>query len=332
MRRNRLTRTRSGLRVAVALAILFACFFPIAVARAEPTRAETLFSEASTLMVQERHAEAIPKLIEAQRLDPGIGTQFNIALCYEKLGRLGSAWWNYSEVERLAKASGKKPREDAARQKLEALRPRLMVFVLVPADPEDISVKVDGTLVGREDWRFYPVDPGSHVVQATAPAKKPWTKTLGAPAEGGRLTVDIPILEVAKEERVVTVTKETTNNRRTIGFIAGGIGVASAIAAAVTGILLLDDVGTAEDDCQDNIPGEPGRKRCRTDTGRDAVKRAEILLPINAAAWGVAALGIGVGTYFLLTSGRKPESTPPKTAILPLVGRSNAGLCLTHRF
>src|SRR4051794_12229079 len=86
---------------------------------------DKLFTEAMQLIADEKFAEAIPKLEEAQRIDPGIGTQFNLAICYAKTGHLALAWRNFRQVETLAGAAGKKERAVAARTKLDELRARL---------------------------------------------------------------------------------------------------------------------------------------------------------------------------------------------------------------
>ena len=54
--------------------------------------------------------------------------------------------------------------------------------------------------------------------------------------------------------------------------------------------------------------------QCVDAEGVSAVTRGKTLLPINAAAWGVAAAGLSVGTYLLLTSGSPPSSTGTPTA------------------
>jgi hypothetical protein len=258
---------------------------------------EKLFAEGSALIEQGRCSEALPKLQEAQRLDPGIGTQFNIAVCEEQLGRLGSAWRDFAQVVQLARASGKKQREEAARAKLEALRARVPTLVIRSAESGDVTVKVDGDAIKTEAWSFVPVDPGDHTVEANAPTKKSWTTTVHAPAVGTKLEVLVPVLDVVQRREVVTV--ETSNKRRTLGFILGGVGVAGVAAAAVTGVMLLQAKLTADERCTPRCITADGKF---DQEGADAVSRGNTLLPINAVAWGVAILGLGAGAFFILTS------------------------------
>lgn len=303
---------------ASALAVALAISFASPAARAEGEDPEKLFAEGSALIEQGKCTEALPKLQQAQRLDPGIGTQFNIAVCEEQLGRLGSAWHDFEAVMQLARASGKKQREEAARAKLEALRPMVPSLVIRSEEPGDVTVKVDGEVIKKEGWGFVPVDPGNHAIEASAPTKKSWTTNLPAPAPGGKLQVVVPKLALVERREVVTV--EAPNKRRTLGFILGGVGVAGVAAAAVTGIMLLDAKSTADDRCTPRCV-TPDNKYDQD--GADAVSRGKTLLPINAVAWGVAAVGLGLGAFFILTS---PSSSPASRRVDASLGPRGADL------
>ena len=302
----------------VLIAALAACVFASSSAYAQ--QAETpdqLFAEGVALIGQENYAGALVKLEAAQAIDPGIGTQFNIGVCYEKLGKLGTAWRNFVAVQALAHASGKTAREDSARKKVEELRPRLALFTFTVTDATDVTLKVDGAVVPRAEWEGYPVDPGSHRVDAAAPARMPWGAPFEAPASGQKQAITIPAL-AAQQTKVVTVTKETINGRRTLGFVFGGIGAAGVVVAAVTGILLINDKSTADKFCA--APHCLNPDGTANQSGIDAVNRGKTLTPINGVAWGVAAAGLGAGAYFLLTSTRK---------VTPVVGAHAAGLMLS---
>lgn len=279
------------------------------------TDPEKLFSDALALMNDEKFEEARVLLEEAQVRDPGIGTQFNLAICYEKLGKLGTAWRNYGAVQQLAHASGKSQREENARLKLEELRPRLSVLVLdAAAAGEGATIRVDGAVVPPSEWSSYPVDPGLHRVDATAPARRPWSDTVAAPGEGESVTLRVPVLASTVETKVVTVSEPTSDGRRTIGFVLGGIGVAGLVTATVTGVVILGDKASADRSCKPkcaNADGTPNQSAI------DDVNEGKTLVPINLVAWVVAAAGLGVGTYFILSSGKK---------VTPMAGAHALGL------
>jgi len=297
-------------------------------AGAQPSDSMQLFTEGSAMMEQGQFAEALPLLERAQKAQPGIGTMFNIAICHQKLGRLGTAYRKFREVEQLARASGKQARADAAHEKLAEIKARVPAFAIATSDPDEVTVRVDGDALRKDEWSFYPIDPGEHRIEAIAAAKKPWTATFPTPAEGKVEPITIPVLDVAKDTKVITVTKETTSGRRTLGFILGGVGLAGVVTASVTGILLISDHATTNEKCPNKVCRNPDGTV--NEEGKDAVDRGRILLPVNAIAWGVAAVGLGAGAFFLLTSGKKSE--PAKTAFVPYADVTSGGASLVGSF
>lgn len=282
-------------------------------------RAEKLFVEASALMDNRQYTEACPKLAASQRIDPAVGTQFNLALCYERIGRLGSAWRNYRDVEKFAHAAGKTSREEAARAKLAELRPRVPHLVLAAADA-DASVSVDGERAEREAWSFYAVDAGAHVVEASAPTKKPWkTDVQVADAgPGAAVVVTVPRLAAVEgETRIVTV--DTSNPKRTAGFVVGAIGIVGLGVAALTGVFVLNEKETADRKCT---------PACVDQEGRDSVSSLKTLLPINMVAWGVGIAGVAVGSFLLLTAPSKSATA----SLRPSLGPAGAGASLEGCF
>src|SRR6266498_2939701 len=85
-----------------------------------------------------KFAEACPKLGESQRLDPGVGTQFHLADCYERIGQTASAWAGFLEAASGAKALGQTEREKVARERAAALAPRLSKLTIVAARAADV--------------------------------------------------------------------------------------------------------------------------------------------------------------------------------------------------
>ncbi len=282
---------------------------------------EQLFIQGNALMEQGKYEDALERFERAQKLDPGVGTQFNIAVCNQKLGHLAIAYRNFVEVQRFAHAAGKTAREDAAKQKLAEMTPLLSYFVIASREPGEVVVKLDGQIIGKESWAFVPVDAGPHHVDASGPNRKSWTLDVPAPAGGQHTDVVVPVL-LAAEGKTVTVTKETTNTRRTVGYVVGGVGVVGLAAAGVTGLMILDAKSTADKHC-------PGSDHHCIDpttgavdkTGADAVSQGKTLTPINGVAWGVGLAGVGVGAILILTSGKKEERPgTPKVSFSPLSG------------
>jgi hypothetical protein len=164
--------------------------------------AQALFEEAMRLMKEDQTAAACPKLEESQRLDPGMGTQFRLAECYEKMGRTASAWATFVAVADSAAAAQRPDREAVARKRADALAPQVpRLAITVPpalAAIAGLEVQRDGTAVGQPLWGvLVPIDPGEHVVTAAAPGKKTWYGKVTA-AGAAVLTVTVePLQDVA---------------------------------------------------------------------------------------------------------------------------------------
>ena len=117
------------------------------VSPADGAAARSLFDEARVLLQQGKAAQACPKLEESQRLDPGMGTLFNLADCYERLGRTASAWAEFREAVSAAHNAGSLDREQAAKQRAAALEPKLSYLTIVPPPGNAPAVTRDGSPV-----------------------------------------------------------------------------------------------------------------------------------------------------------------------------------------
>src|SRR5688572_17830814 len=97
-RSRRQRRAKSAARSLVATAALAALLNGSLVRPAQAqsssdsATARALFAEGRKLMGEKKYEDACPKFEESLRLDHGMGTQFNLAFCWEQLGRTASAW------------------------------------------------------------------------------------------------------------------------------------------------------------------------------------------------------------------------------------------------
>lgn len=196
-------RPRRRLAPALLAAALWSAPLSVQAQQHDPAAAQALFEQARELMQQNRFAEACPKLQESNRLDPGIGTQFHLADCYEQSGRVASAWATFLDVASQARASGQLDREKVASKRAEKLQPRLPRLVVdVPEANQapGLEIRRNGTLVGEAQWGTpLPVDPGALELVVTAPGKRTLRQSLRL-EEGNATSFSVPALEDGASE------------------------------------------------------------------------------------------------------------------------------------
>ena len=157
---------------------------------------EQLFEEARGLMAQGRFAEACAKLEGSEAQDPGIGTEFNLARCYELAGRLASARAMYRRVIEETQAAGQKDRETLARDLYAQLQPRVAHLALhVASLSSPLEVHLDGVLVPTSEWATpLEVDTGTHEVQVSASSFLSWKTLVRIVRDGETVSLEVPPL------------------------------------------------------------------------------------------------------------------------------------------
>jgi hypothetical protein len=344
--------TRSTPSRAIPLALsLFLTASPPAFAQSasqQSAAAQTAFDEAMKLMSEGRTAEACPKFEAAQRLDPGMATQFRLAECYDKTGRLASAWANYVEVADAAKAAKSKDREAFARKRAAALEPRLSrLTIVVPqalSTLEGLEIKRDRTVVHKALWgTAVPVDPGEHVVVATAPGKKPWQGKGMAAEQPTRLEVTIPALEDMPPPPSPALPESPLNATPHQGgrsVVPAVIGAAAAVVAAgVGGALFAVAIGKQNDAV--SVSDKIGLGRC-TGPGATRADCADLeSRALDADRFHNVSIGMFVGagvlaaaslTYLLWPSPKTRPSPRQDIQIALAVGVGEGGMLVSCAF
>lgn len=317
--------------------------------------AQALFYEARQLMKESRFGLACPKLEESLRLDYGIGTEFNLADCHEKMGKLATAWSGFLSVASAAHAAHQNDREKVARERAKALEPRLpkLTIEVAPGDPAGMEVKRDGVLVGQAAWNMaVPVDPGSHEITATAPGKVTWRGTIAtAEQKAAKITVPklddapapvavkpvVPVAPVTPASPPPDAASTTTftsfpepiverpgSTQRTIGWIVGGLGVASLGVGAGFGINSLAQRQNAKDHCAANNVCD-----ARGVDYRSAAMKSGDISTVTTIAGAGALLG---GIVLVLTAPKSPRQEKATVTgslhAVPQVATNGAGLSL----
>ena len=341
-------RTRCGaMRALVSLFFLLVAQVAHAQSSSDKIAAEQLFNEARRLMEQSDYDAACPKLLASLELDRAAGTAINLALCYEKTGKLASAWMRYRQAEDLDKLAGNKERQEFARASAEALEnrlPRLMIRVPSANEVPGLKVtrngeKIARPLIGASVF----VNPGLHRIFAVAPGYRSFSITIEA-LESEKSVVEIPMLKPEhgigpKDEGAgAMVTKGAEMNRpdtRSAYLFRGKrqmLGVLMAtggLASIATGLgfgwaaistwnrAFADGLCSAET-WQCTLKGQD-----MTDIARTRSTVSSVLV-----GTGIALTGAGIALY--LTATRRRESRT--LTIVPVADGGTLGMTVSAHF
>jgi hypothetical protein len=270
------------------------------VSSADKAAAQALFDQGKDLLARGNAADACPKLEESHRLDPTSGTLINLADCYERSGKLATAWTTFLQAAPAAKAAGHLEREQVARDRASALAPRLPKIVInVSAEVADLEIRRDGLLVGKGQWGApIPADLGQHRVTAFLPGRKTWESSVTLRSEGETQVVLVPSFDTfappVAASPPAAAERGGLGAQRIAALVAGGVGVGGMIAGTAFGLASQSKGNEADDHCAGSI--------CRDQIGVDL--RAEALRAGNMSTAGfvVGALGLAGGALLWFTA------------------------------
>lgn len=287
-------------------AVLLSCLPAVASAgNHDSVRAEALFDEGRRLMAAGDYASACPKFADSQALDPAPGTALNLAACYERAGKLASAWEAYKLARSTAETAGQAGRASAAKKKAAELEPKIpRIRLVVPPEARvaDLSVRVDGQPTRPSEWEIaLPFDGGGHDVEVSAPGKKTWTSHVDLKTSEETLVVTVPLLDDAgapaqNPPALVTAPGAAPDlppalppaanpadadaangrTRRIVGLVIGGTGI---VAIGVGGA-----IGLVAKSQYDKAQGESGPAQDSDSlTALGTARAANVVLGVGAA-------------------------------------------------
>jgi hypothetical protein len=296
----------------------------LALAQADSALARALFRQGRALMDQGDYAQACPKFEESLRQDAGIGTQFNLAHCWQKAGRTASAWALFLDVAAAARAQGMTDRAEVSRARADALEPSLTRLKIVVPAARGLRVKLDGKDLNEAAWATeIPVDPGPHVVVASARSKRDWSMTVGAPPEPGTVLVRVPELADSAEAQPVPEQRAPQSSAGTAGpgvaerkagahetwsWIIGGLGVAALAGGVVLRVEMKSSIHAAEHLCNGGPEGNqcvrdrPADPAAAWDGGEAEKRQWEQLASDSRRERVLSYAGFGVGAAAAVTS------------------------------
>jgi hypothetical protein len=306
------------------------------VASADPAakkRADKLFEDGRKYLANGEYSLACTAFEESQAVDPAVGTQLNIALCYEKWGKLAAAYTVYLDTERAARA-GRDKRSTVARKQADALEPkiaRLRVTLPDGIDPYTIYLldakEIDAAKLASE----LVLDPGPHQLEVRVAGTPPWKHEITLKA-GQRAKLEVELPAKPKEPAPVVEEKPTPPpapapppavSTRSKPQLYGGIGLvtAGAVTMGIATAIALDarsDYNAAKERCPDGM--------CPSladfEATRDARDRARTMTWVFAGGAAIAT----VGTVLILTS--KRSAPRERISVTPTVSGHGVGIAI----
>ncbi len=269
---------------------------------ADQTIALALFDQGKQLAAQGDFEAACTKFEGADRLTHWLGVELNLADCYEHLGRTATAWILFLKAADHAERDHD-PRLAYARSRAEALAPSLPRLNVTATD--DTELRVDHVVVDKDAFGIaLPLDPGEHLVEASAPGRVTYTRRISLVA-GATMTLEIPTLMPTPSP---VVHEEPMRSHRGVARWMGGAGLLLAGTSIVLGIdaKLRYDAAT-RDHCDARIACD--------DTGLDAIRAARLrgnIATVTGIA-GVAAVAGAVVFYALSPREHAVAITPVST-------------------
>ena len=282
------------------------------------------FREARKLIDANDCPSAMVHLERSLAREPSIGARMSMAECQEKSDPV-RAWRSYADGSLLAYTN-----HDERLSQIEArmlyLERRVGTFHLGVAGADltraGLDVRLDGQPLDRFLLRrgIVAVEPGEHVVEASAPDRGTFVTKVSAPVPGGSVLVPITLPErpppapasacaPAVASRVVApapvrLPEEARLSRRTVGLYLGAVGVVGLVVGGAFGLVALGRGSDLDEACGGD------RSRCAVLPSsvasiHDAGTTAATVSTVSFVVGGVA-LATGIALAFW-PSGRPSE-------------------------
>jgi hypothetical protein len=277
------------------------------------TEADQHFQRAVELMKADNCTEAVPAFLTSHKHDPSAATLVNLATCHARLGRSATAWKTYRQAAELASTERNEALRERALQAMSIIEPTLTKLQIVSNSSARLSIRVNGEQIHAYDGRPIPLDPGESVVEAAAPGREPWRKSVSADDLGATIVIEVPDLRPvpppAPPPRTVPLLAEHPSDAhgerpvdlRLPAAVLGGAGIASILVGTVFGVSAKNNYDDSGAFCHAN--------RC-TQPGIDLRDRAYDKATASTVTVSLGLVAVAAGVVLWFTS---PHAAPPRS-------------------
>ncbi|HTB75508.1 MAG TPA: hypothetical protein VK762_19790 [Polyangiaceae bacterium] len=335
----------AGLSLAFALSLGIAAS-PEARAQSDADRAtaRSLGQEGQQAFENKDYATAEDRFRRADKMVHAPTLVLGLARALAAEGKYVEAQESFNRIIREGVPSGApdvfKRALDDAKKEVDAVTPKVgAVTITVKAtggmDIPDPQVVLDEHPINSASLGVRrAIDPGPHVLRATADGYKPGELKFSI-TEGG--SADEPLMlekdlsappvaagpapaaaPVASTSSVDLTTQGPSKARKIAPWVAFGVGGAGLLVGGITGILAIGKHSTLADECKPN---------CNSTTAQSDLDSYHSIGVVSDVGFIVAGVGGAVGAILLLTQPKAEATTQPVTGVrvLPVVGLGTVG-------
>lgn len=256
------------------------------------------------------------------------------AQCHELQGKSATAYREYTDAALVAGRNAELDLADRARGLAGRLAPRLSklrVDVSSPA-PNQV-VRQNGAPLAPSSWgALAAVDPGTYVIQASAPNLQPFSTQVTVKPDADVQVVVIPALSLATstvdpEAPIVPAPKKpevvrTISPMNLAGFITTSVGAVGIAMGIAFGVMALNEKSEADDDptlCDDKV--------C-SPAGLAVIDEARTKAVVSTVAFSVGGVALGTGIVLFLVKAftNVEDPAPVRPPVRPVVGLGFVGV------
>ncbi|MCA9677583.1 MAG: tetratricopeptide repeat protein [Myxococcales bacterium] len=323
-------RTSSRSSLCAALVVLAAASVASAQRSSDGGAAISLYDEGRRLFEAEQYDLACPKFDASLQLNPDdIDARGMLALCYERAGKLASAWAQFRELRVRAQRSNRAEPLRVADEHIAALGPRLAKVTIRISSTPGIAVLRDGLVVPPEAFGSgLAVDAGTLTFSAEAKGYQGWSIELEI-KDGEEKAIDVPsLVPMASAEAGLETPAMTTAARgplltssRWIAVGLAGAGLVSLGGGTWAGLEARSSRDAARElGCNTDLSMCPS---AALDTANAAYSRGR--LSTGLFIGGGALVGAATVVWFIAG----PKERPPPVQLQPTISETSVGFAIT---
>lgn len=281
--------------------------------------ADKVFAEATALFQEGHAAQALEIFLRLRDVVNSPNVHLYIGYCYVELERPLDAHRAFSIAAKTAADSSEPKYEQtriSAQDQLNLLNLRLArVTISFVREPGNVQVVLDDspldqTLIGSP----IVVTPGHHRMQATADGMEPVRREIVL-SKGDHKTIAVLFEERVdpnREPRAVSAEIPSRSPLRTIGMVAGGIGVAGLAVFTVAGLQARSTYRRLQSECGN---------QCTDEGHRSTASDGETYQLAANVGLTVGVLGVLSGATLFYLGSTSNDAPSPTVALAPDGGR-----------